>query len=1567
MPMDRTDCDTIAAANITPAQRPNPSDMMPLVEWAGQDSVIGQHVRSRSQQCLDAYSVNPLLVREHANIERATAQGGYGRRQVYELVQNGVDALLPSPGGQIHIILTETALYCANEGEPIDTEGVDAILSSHVSMKRGVEIGRFGLGFKSVLGVTQQPEFYSRSGSFGFSTEESAKQIQTVAPNPDRIPTLRLARTLDIVQAAASDPDLAELMMWATTVVKLPCNVAEVSWLQDDIANFPAEFLLFSPHVGTLTLEDRTESLRREIIVHKVGDRIRLQEGESASYWKVFRTEHTPSPAARKDAGELADRHTLPLAWAVPIQGGRAERGKFWAFFPTEYLTTLSGIVNAPWKTNEDRQNLLTGTFNAELLDVAAELVVDHLVDLLEEIDPGRVIDLLPARTQDAKNWADMHLSTSVYKYASKTASVPNQSAHLQFPSRLNVPPAGLPREALLLWAADPTRPVNWSHISLETRERRPRVERILALAGRNPTTLQHWLEALVEEQSVEASLTATKIAAIIAVVNPSHKSIIEAAKILLTDKGALVTPHPGTVFIAPDNENDMPNLFLLHPDIVADKDGRAALETLGIRTVEASSELEALLVRVPAVRMSDHQWDKMWRLVRRVEIDRAIELIKKYMDNGRKARVRTLAGTYRAIEQTLLPGTIVPSDGSRDRSLTIDIDFHAAELPLLRVLGAVTSPHPDRKIAGHLLEAYHSAALNEYRANLGNGSSRPKDEYLVLDRDRSAGPLEPIYDLSDEGRTRFTESLLLAGADERPWVLRHKTRPDAYPSKPFDPPYVWVIRRQGRLRTSQGLRLPDECVGPALRIFADVLPVAHCTDDVAQRLHLPMSMEDLSDHHWRAALQVVERKIDENIIGTFYSVAARYISKPSSIRCLIGNEYTHADPMYVTVISKAGEREALEQLGKPFIVVATSEAADTLVENWDLMPAAQSVKIDTYAEPSGIALPLADKFPGLAARLTESDREVELMPCRSLRTEVLTTHGKHGEERELVREGPTIYFLDRLSNADLLDRLAMLLDIFLSHSERTDILEHRVLTERRERIHAVRTQSSLAEKLLTAVGAEAILRRLPAGVLRAVDNVPECLPEVTAAEMVLAVYGVETLRIFRDNLERNGFEPPRMWNGSHAARTFVKQLGFPKEFAGFEQSRRESVWTVDGPPNLPALHAFQQQITLEIRSLLGSTSGKRGLLSLPTGAGKTRIAVEALVNAVKVGEISGPILWVAQSDELCEQAVRTWGYVWQAVGPQRQLRINRLWASNEADPFDTDVQVVVATIQKLQGCFRDPLYDWLSRATCVVVDEAHSSIGPSYTALLHWLGLGRGNDRCPLIGLTATPFRGGEEETRRLVGRYGGRRLDVGALGDDPYMRLQELGVLAKVNHELISGTTINLSDKELSELERTRLFPASASERIGKDFDRNMMILDSIKQLPRDWPILLFATSVDHAQTMAAFLSMEGIPASSVSSYTEAGARRHYIEAFRTGELRVLTNYAVLTTGFDAPAVRAIYVTRPTFSPVLYQQMIGRGLRGPKNGGKERCLIVNVKDNIHRYGEELAFRQFEYLWSNQ
>ena len=189
--------------------------------WEDGTSIVAERANEKFERCLGSYRADPALVREHANIELATAQGGYGHRQLYELIQNGADQLVGQPAGRIHVLLTPRALYCANEGQPVSADGIEAILSSHISLKRGSEIGRFGLGFKSVLGVSSCPQIFSRTASLGFDAGRSQTVIRTVVPEAPRTPALRLAFPLDAPEAAAADLDLRDLMGWATTVVRL--------------------------------------------------------------------------------------------------------------------------------------------------------------------------------------------------------------------------------------------------------------------------------------------------------------------------------------------------------------------------------------------------------------------------------------------------------------------------------------------------------------------------------------------------------------------------------------------------------------------------------------------------------------------------------------------------------------------------------------------------------------------------------------------------------------------------------------------------------------------------------------------------------------------------------------------------------------------------------------------------------------------------------------------------------------------------------------------------------------------------------------------------------------------------------------------------------------------------------------------------------------------------------------------------------------------------------------------------------------------------------------------------
>ena len=369
-------------------------------DWAGPDGQLGAYITEESRKTLRAYAEQPYLVREHANHEHDTARGGYADRQLFELVQNGADALSgASDGGRIAIRLTDGCLYCADDGEPIDQAGVTALMFSHLSPKRGTsEIGRFGLGFKSVLGVTDAPEFFSRAGSFRFDRSRACERIREVAPDVERCPVLRVADPVDPREARDTDSVLQELMDWATNVVRLPLKPGAGANLRRQVREFPPEFLLFVEHVRQLRLEDGSTS-NRTLEMENVDGEFRLADGGATRRWKLFKTVHRLSDDAGVDRRSLDDGDEVPIWWAAPLDR-LTEPGHFWAYFPTKTASLVAGILNAPWKTNEDRQNLLPGPYNDELIDAAARMIADELPTLATHADPAGRLDALSRRRE---------------------------------------------------------------------------------------------------------------------------------------------------------------------------------------------------------------------------------------------------------------------------------------------------------------------------------------------------------------------------------------------------------------------------------------------------------------------------------------------------------------------------------------------------------------------------------------------------------------------------------------------------------------------------------------------------------------------------------------------------------------------------------------------------------------------------------------------------------------------------------------------------------------------------------------------------------------------------------------------------------------------------------------------------------------------------------------------------------------------------------------------------------------------------------------------------------------
>jgi superfamily II DNA or RNA helicase len=1538
--------------------------------WDGLDSEIANHVRSEAENTLAAYRVQPNFVAEHVAIEQSILTGGYGHRQIYELVQNAADAILSGgTQGRVHVLLAESALYCANEGEPIDRDGVTAILTSHVSRKMGSQIGNFGIGFKSVLAITRKPQFFSRSGSFGFDADAAADRIHQCVPNGESTPILRIGEPLDPAEAAASDPDLSELMSWATTIVRLPRGELRSNWLSEDLKSFPASFLLFSPHVKLLILEDRTTGEQRAISLSNYAGVTKITEGVNTSHWRVFHGYVAPkdlTPEARQDANpRVIDREELPIIWAVPLDTKRS-RGRFWAFFPTQEEMTLTGILNAPWKTNSDRQNLLEGAFNNYLLDNAVLLVTGSLPALLDSADPGGILDLLPAR--DAVGWADNHLEEAIYKELSKQPSVPNTTSLLTKASELRMRPECALKDSIQKWLqvgnGDGVSAGDLCHTSVEQRERRARAKK---LGCEEQVDVGDWVSAVASPRTLEASLRAiTLVGALWDQVNQYEQRWLRRTAFVLTSDGELVCPDPNELFLPADVDFERDDVAFVHAGLAQNDEALGALTKLGILTISPSAELKAWATRI-SNRAADN-WQELWFLARHVSVEEATSILGA-LDVRPWLRVRTLAGEFQTLSRVLMPGSIVPKSGERDKQVALDAEFHKQDLDLLARLGLVESPVPGRQVQvkENWFNQYRKEARQKLYNSLQPNSSRPEEDYLEFTSNLTCGPLEPLRFLSNEGTAFFVEALLPHAMTESPWVMEHKTRSDYYPTVEAEPPCLWIIHEFGRLRTSLGIMPVSKAVAPSFGEWRSLLPVAQCTVEQARFLGLPESWEELADQSWQSAFKRVEAMEDDSLAGPFYAAIAKIQPRPERIRCILSGVKYLRDPRQVVATWSETEILLLQAAGAPFLVVPDRKSAKALCEYWGLQ-AAEQIRIDFVA--SGDEIELIDRFPGLKTLLGDEREDVRLQPCSEVWVEVQSPSGGISRQSlEVAKSDRLLYFVDALTTDELLDRITKELDLHLQDSELGHVKSYLEREERQRLVAQIRDCQTPQEKLLVAIGSEAIHRLLPGGLIAELAHKKGELTAEDAAAAVLAIHGVEVLRKYAADLEEVGLDPPRQWYGSSRALEFVQELGFPSEFAGFEAIRRSPIEEVDGPINLKPLHEFQEEIATRIEDFMAKPLPSRGLVSLPTGAGKTRVVVEALVRCACAGSLDGCFIWIAQSDELCEQAVQTWMDVWRSVGPRRRLRISRLWGgtNNRVVSVEGLLHLVVATFQTLVRRVDAMGYEWLKGVSCVVIDEAHGSTTPSYTQILTSLGLTHRETARPLIGLTATPFRGGadEEETRRLVGRYGGHRFDHGVLdGDDPYPVLQRMGILASVDHQLLPGGWLDLNYEELEHLKQYQVLPSSAELRLGQDSNRNTSLLKSIQELPSDWPVLAFTTSVEHAGLLAALLSLEGISAKAISAETDMRARRYYIEEFKAGRIRVLTNYNVLTTGFDAPAVRALYIARPVYSRSLYQQMIGRGLRGPMNGGKERCLIVNVEDNISQYGEQLAFRHFEFLW---
>jgi DNA repair protein RadD len=385
----------------------------------------------------------------------------------------------------------------------------------------------------------------------------------------------------------------------------------------------------------------------------------------------------------------------------------------------------------------------------------------------------------------------------------------------------------------------------------------------------------------------------------------------------------------------------------------------------------------------------------------------------------------------------------------------------------------------------------------------------------------------------------------------------------------------------------------------------------------------------------------------------------------------------------------------------------------------------------------------------------------------------------------------------------------------------------------------------------------------------------------------------------------------------------------------------------------LPTHPLFQHQRQAARRVLAClENEPHRVMLHMPTGSGKTRTAMSIVAYLLNQDEPK-LIVWLAHSEELCEQAVEEFKNAWNSLG-NRPIEVQRWWGPHSLRlPIVRD-GVIVAGLRKAYSSVSKSVEEIgtiAGHVSLVVMDEAHQAVAPTYKLVLDVLT--ESGRPAPLLGLTATPGRTWNDidEDERLADFFHGQKVSLEVDGyENPVRFLIDEGYLANtefVQLEYTAGAELSL--RELQELRDALDIPDSIIKSLAANEQRNLLILGRTEEMCRRHSrIIVFAATKDHAVALATVLRARGHWAYAVTGETPANDRARMISTFRetSDEPRVIVNYGVLTTGFDAPQTSAAVIARPTKSLVLFSQMVGRATRGEKAGGNKRAEVATVVD---------------------